>query len=83
MLWVRGVNDRLEKLAPFLSYDTDPYPVALDGRAVWVVDAYTTTTRYPYGQRIGDVQRKQPSGLARQRQLRPQQRQGRRRRLLR
>ncbi len=52
------------KLAPFLSYDTDPYPVALDGRAVWVVDGYTTTTRYPYGQRIGDVQRKLPSGLA-------------------
>ncbi len=64
MLWVRGVNDRLEKLAPFLSYDTDPYPVALNGRAVWVVDAYTTSTRYPYGERIGDVQRKQPSGLA-------------------
>ena len=30
---------------------------------MWVVDAYTTSTRYPYGQRIGDVQRKQPSGL--------------------
>ena len=63
MLWVRGINDRLTKLAPFLSYDTDPYPVSLDGRAVWVVDGYTTSTRYPYGQRIGDVQRKQPSGL--------------------
>ncbi len=63
MLWVRGVSDRLEKLAPFLSYDTDPYPVAVNGRAVWVVDAFTTTTRYPYAQRIGDVQRKQPSGL--------------------
>jgi uncharacterized membrane protein (UPF0182 family) len=64
MLWVRGINDRLTKLAPFLSYDTDPYPVSLDGRAVWVVDGYTTSTRYPYGQRIGDVQRKLPSGLA-------------------
>ncbi len=63
MLWVRGVSDRLEKLAPFLSYDTDPYPVQLNGRAVWVVDAFTTSTRYPYGERIGDVQRKQPSGL--------------------
>ena len=30
MLWVRGVSDRLEKLAPFLSYDTDPYPVAVE-----------------------------------------------------
>ena len=63
MLWVRGVNDRLEKLAPFLSYDADPYPVAVDGRAVWVVDAYTTSTRYPYGQRIGDIQRSARSGL--------------------
>lgn len=63
MIWVRGVNDRLEKLAPFLSYDADPYPVALDGRVVWVVDAYTTTTKFPYGQRIGDVQRSPVSGL--------------------
>lgn len=63
MLWVRGINDRLEKLAPFLSYDADPYPVALDGRVVWVVDGYTTTTRYPYGQRVGDVQRSPRSGL--------------------
>jgi len=64
MLWVRGVNDRLHKLAPFLSYDADPYPVTLDGRAVWVTDAYTTTTRYPYGQSIGDVQRSPSSGLS-------------------
>jgi uncharacterized membrane protein (UPF0182 family) len=64
MLWVRGVNDRLEKLAPFLSYDADPYPVAVDGRAVWVTDAYTTSTRYPYGQRVGDVQRSSESGLS-------------------
>ena len=63
MLWVRGINDRLEKLAPFLSYDADPYPVAVDGRVVWVTDAYTTSSRYPYGQRIGDVQRSPQSGL--------------------
>ena len=41
MLWVRNVRDRLEKLAPFLSYDGDPYPVVVDGRVLWVVDAYT------------------------------------------
>jgi uncharacterized membrane protein (UPF0182 family) len=64
MLWVRGINDRLQKLAPFLSYDADPYPVAVDGRAVWVTDAYTTTSRYPYAQRIGDVQRSPQSGLS-------------------
>ena len=63
MLWVRGINDRLQKLAPFLSYDADPYPVAVDGRTVWVTDAYTTSSRYPYAQRIGDVQRSPQSGL--------------------
>ncbi len=63
MLWVRGINDRLNKLAPFLTYDADPYPVAVGGRVSWVTDAYTTTTRYPYGQRIGDVQRSPRSGL--------------------
>ena len=64
MLWVRGVNDRLNKLAPFLSYDADPYPVALDGRAVWVTDAYTTSSRYPYAQSIGAIQRSSRSGLS-------------------
>ncbi len=64
MLWVRGVNDRLNKLAPFLSYDADPYPVAVDGRAVWVVDAYTTSSRYPYAQSIGGIQRSVQSGLS-------------------
>ncbi len=63
MLWVRGINDRLQKLAPFLSYDADPYPVAVDGRTVWVTDAYTTSSHYPYGQRIGNVQRSPESGL--------------------
>lgn len=56
MLWVRSVGDRLHKLAPFLSFDGDPYPVVVDGGVQWVVDAYTTTNRYPYAQRIGSVQ---------------------------
>ncbi|WP_040494636.1 UPF0182 family protein [Ilumatobacter nonamiensis] len=64
MLWVRGVNDRLEKLAPFLSYDADPYPVEADGRVVWVVDAYTTTSRYPYAESVGDVELSSESGLS-------------------
>ncbi len=66
MLWVRNVRDRLVKLAPFLSYDGDPYPVAYNGRVFWIVDAYTSTSRYPYAQRIGnDVQLTSGSGLDR------------------
>ncbi|MCB0966240.1 MAG: UPF0182 family protein [Ilumatobacter sp.] len=64
MLWTRSVDERLETLAPFLDYDGDPYPVEVDGGVVWVVDAYTSTTRYPYAQRIGDVQLSRRTGLS-------------------
>ena len=64
MLWVRNVNDRLDKLAPFLSYDADPYPVEIDGGVKWVVDAYTTTSRYPYAESVGNVQLSDRSGLS-------------------
>lgn len=50
ILYVRDVRDRVEKLAPFLEYDADPYPVVDNGRVVWVIDAYTTTNKYPYSQ---------------------------------
>ena len=56
MLWVRDVRDRAEKLAPFLSFDSDPYPVAVDGTVQWVIDAYTATSNYPYAQRVGSLE---------------------------
>jgi uncharacterized membrane protein (UPF0182 family) len=52
VLYVRDVKDRVEKLAPFLDLDADPYPVVTGGRVVWVLDAYTTTGRYPYAQKV-------------------------------
>lgn len=66
MLWNRNVRDRVEKLAPFLSYDGDPYPVQYDGGVVWVIDAYTSTSRYPYAEAVGnDVQLLDGSGIPR------------------
>jgi uncharacterized protein len=60
---IRRVEDRAKKLAPFLSFDNDPYPVALGGRVVWVIDAYTTSDRYPYAE-SGDRKQLSPgSGL--------------------
>jgi uncharacterized protein len=45
----RRVLDRVQKLAPFLSFDSQPYMVvANDGSLQWIVDAYTTTDQYPY-----------------------------------
>ncbi len=65
MLWVRSVQDRVQKLAPFLDYDGDPYPVVVEGGVQWVIDAYTSTSRYPYAQRIGNVQLSTSTGLSR------------------
>ncbi len=47
VIYVRDVHDRVEALAPFLDFDADAYPVVLDGRVHYVIDAYTTTDRYP------------------------------------
>ena len=52
MLYVRGVKERVRKVAPFLTLDDDPYPVVLNKKILWVVDAYTTTSRYPYSQSL-------------------------------
>ncbi len=53
LLYRRGLRDRLTALAPFLAWDSDPYPAVVDGRIVWVVDGYTTSATYPYAQYFG------------------------------
>ena len=40
--YFRTPIERLERVAPFLYYDTNPYAVAADGRIVWIVNAMTT-----------------------------------------
>ena len=62
ILYIRDIRARAETLAPFLSYDHDPYPVLLDGRMLWVMDAYTTTDRYPYAQRVENQTRSELRG---------------------
>jgi uncharacterized membrane protein (UPF0182 family) len=45
----RNVRDRVAALAPFLTYDSDPYiVVGDDGRLSWIVDVFTTSDSYPY-----------------------------------
>jgi uncharacterized protein len=41
---------RVTKIAPFLSYDHDPYAAIVEGRLVWIWDAYTTSDRFPYSE---------------------------------
>ena len=52
ILFNRDVRDRVEKAAPFLQWDADPYVAVVDGRVVFIRDGYTTTDNYPYSQRI-------------------------------
>lgn len=59
VLYIRDIRDRVRKAAPFLLYDSDPYLAVLDGHLRWIQDAYTTTSRYPYGQ-SADVSRLPP-----------------------
>jgi uncharacterized protein len=57
VLYNREPQERVEKVAPWLTVDSDAYPVLLpgqdgeEGRIVWVLDGYTTTDRYPNAQR--------------------------------
>ena len=44
----RNILERAEVVAPFLSYDSDPYVVVSEGRLFWIIDAYTTTDKFPY-----------------------------------
>jgi uncharacterized protein len=52
LLMERDIRARVTKLAPFLQFDADPYPVVLGDRTVWIMDGYTTTDQYPYGQSL-------------------------------
>lgn len=46
----RNIMERAQKIMPFLQYDSDPYIVAADGKLYWILDAYTTSSYYPYSE---------------------------------
>ncbi|SDJ79537.1 UPF0182 family protein [Sediminibacillus albus] len=51
LLATRNIVDRVNRIAPFLEYDEDPYLfVRDDGRMAWMIDAYLTAERYPYSE---------------------------------
>ena len=63
ILYVRDIKERVQKVAPFLQYDHDPYPVLADGKIQYVIDAYTTSSHYPNAQ-VADTEGLAPdSGL--------------------
>jgi uncharacterized membrane protein (UPF0182 family) len=63
ILLQRDVRSRVAKIAPFLHLDADPYPVVVNGEVKWVIDAFTTTNRYPYAESANVSQLTAGSGL--------------------
>jgi hypothetical protein len=57
ILYVRNPRARVQKVAPWLTLDGDPYPAVINGRIEWILDGYTTSSGYPYSERtrLGDV----------------------------
>ncbi len=52
LMYIREPRERVQKVAPFLTIDGDPYPAVVDGKIVWILDGYTTAQTYPYSQKI-------------------------------
>lgn len=50
ILYDRDINTIVRKIAPFLTFDRDPYIVINSGKLYWIRDAYTTSQMYPYSQ---------------------------------
>ena len=52
LIYIRNPRERVERVAPFLTLDGDPYPAVVNGRVTWILDGYTTSATYPYSQRV-------------------------------
>jgi uncharacterized protein len=52
----RNITRRVQAVMPFLVLDRDPYMViSKDGRLVWIYDAYTASSRFPYSQHFSGI----------------------------
>lgn len=48
IIYYRNINDRIDKLIPYIKLDNDPYMVVENGRLYWIYDGFTTTDQFPY-----------------------------------
>lgn len=51
----RDIIERAKMIAPFLTFDSDPYPIVNDDKILWVLDAYTTSNKYPFSEPYKDI----------------------------
>lgn len=52
VMYHKNIRERLQKAAPFLVYDVDPYLSVIDGRLLWIQDCYSVTGDYPYSEPV-------------------------------
>ncbi|BAU62744.1 hypothetical protein STA3757_00950 [Stanieria sp. NIES-3757] len=52
--YYRQIRERVSHVAPFLQFDRDPYITVIDGKLQWIIDAYTTSDRYPYSEVVSN-----------------------------
>ena len=50
--YYRDLKQRVSHVAPFLKFDDDPYLTLIDGKLQWIIDAYTTSDRFPYAEPV-------------------------------
>lgn len=67
IIYNQNPRDRVQKVAPWLTVDGDPYPAVINGRIQWILDGYTTLDNYPYAQRtaLGSTTADSLPGVAR------------------
>ena len=51
----RNIVERVQKIAPFLRIDKDPYIVLSEGKLYWILDTYTVSNKYPYARTMNDA----------------------------
>jgi len=55
IMFNRNIHKRVRLIAPFLTYDQDPYSVIANGKIYWIQDAYTTSNQYPYSESFNEL----------------------------
>ena len=55
IMFDRNILTMVTKIAPFISFDKDPYPVIANKKIYWIIDGYTSTDRYPYSEPLQGI----------------------------
>ncbi len=55
IMFIRNIQQRINKITPFLAMDEDPYLVIHDGRLLWIQDAYTVSGNFPYSEKYNNI----------------------------